>query len=314
MRAVTFRDKGELLIAEHDDPVPGKGELLVRVRGAGLNAGDLLQRRGFYPAPPGVPADIPGLELAGEVEAVGPGVTGAEPGGRVMAIVAGGGQSELALVHERHAIEVPDSLVWAQAGAAPEAFMTAWDALFAQAQLKSGERLLVHGGAGGVGVAAIQLGRIAGARVSATVRNEQMRQQVGELGATVLAPGDFAGAGPFDVILELIGASNMSANVGALATGGRICVIGVGAGGVKAELNLLALMTVRGRIHGSTLRARPLEDKAIAARGFEQQVLPHLASGEAIVPVEAEFALAEAEAAYERFGAGSKFGKIVLIP
>lgn len=313
MRAVTFRDEGELLIAEHEDPVPGKGELLVRVRGAGLNAGDLLQRRGLYPAPPGVPPDIPGLELAGEILAIGDGVIGVAVGERVMAIVAGGGQAELALAHERHAIRVPDSLNWAQAGGAPEAFMTAWDALFAQAQLRSGERLLVHGGAGGVGVAAIQLGRIAGCQVTATVRNPDLCSRVAELGATVLAPDEFEDAGPFDVVLELIGAANMPGNLASLATGGRVCVIGVGGGGAKAEFNLLGLMAARGRIHGSTLRARPLEDKAAAARGFEKHVLPHLASGEAVVPVEAEFALANAEAAYERFSAGSKFGKIVLL-
>jgi putative PIG3 family NAD(P)H quinone oxidoreductase len=312
MRAATIRD-GDVVVAEHPDPEPGAGELLVRVRAAGLNGADILQRAGAYPPPPGVPADIPGLEVAGEVMARGPGAERFAEGDRVMAIVAGGGQAELAVVHERVAMPVPDGLDWPAAGGLPEVFTTAHDALFTQAGLAAGERLLVHGAAGGVGTAAVQLGRAAGARVTATVRNEAHRDDVAALGAEAISPDGFAEHGPFDVILELVGAPNLAGNMEALATGGRIAVIGVGAG-ARAELNLLALMGKRGRIHGSTLRARPLEEKALTARAVERHVLPLFASGALAVPIAATHPLDEAAGAYERFAAGGKLGKIVLLP
>lgn len=313
MLAVTIRDGGALELAEHPDPVPGAGEVLVRVRAAGLNGADILQRRGAYPAPPGSPPDIPGLELAGEVAGLGPGATRFAEGDRVMAIVGGGGQAELAVVHERQLMPVPDGLDWAAAGGFPEVFTTAHDALFAQGGLRPGERLLVHGAAGGVGTAAVQLGALAGARVTATVRNPAARDAVAALGAeAVLDPDGFREHGPFDVVLELVGAPNLAANVDALATGGRIVVIGVGAG-VKAELNLLALMGKRATLRGSTLRARPLEEKAQAARAVEREVLPALAAGRVRVPVAQTFALADAAAAYDRFTRGGKLGKIVLV-
>jgi NADPH:quinone reductase len=310
MRAVTIRDE-QLLVQEHPDPAPGAGEVLVRVRAAGLNGADMQQRRGRYPAPPGAPQDIPGLELTGEVIEQGVGAARFSAGERVMAIVAGGGQAELAVVHERILMAVPENLSWAEAGGVPEVFTTAHDAIFTQAGLRTGERLLVHGGAGGVGTAAIQLGRAAGARVYATVRNPDMRDQVAELGANVIAPEDFGEHGPFDVILELVGAPNLEANVNALAIGGRIAVIGIAAG-AKGELNLGGLMAKRARIHGSTLRPRPLEEKALTARAMERSVLPLLADGTVRVPVAATYPLEQAEAAYERFQAGSKLGKIVL--
>jgi len=310
MRAATIRDK-EIAIEEHPDPVPGTGEVLVRVRAAGLNGADMMQRRGLYPAPPGSPQDIPGLELAGEVVALGPGATRFAEGERVMAVVGGGAQAELAVVHERQLMPVPASLDWPAAGGLPEVFTTAHDAIFVQAGLRSGERLLVHGGAGGVGVAAIQLGRAAGARVTATVRHESSREQVGALGADAIPPEDFAGHGPFDVILELVGAPNMPENLTALASSGRIVVIGVSAG-AKIELNLLALMGKRARVHGSTLRSRPLEEKAITARLLEREVLPLFDTGALRVPIAATFPLEEAAAAYERFAEGGKLGKIVL--
>ena len=310
MRAVTLKE-GELTVAEHPDPAPGAGEVLVRVRAAGLNGADMMQRRGLYPAPPGAPQDIPGLELAGEVEALGPGATRFAEGDRVMAVVAGGGQAERAAVHERALMPVPDGLGWSEAGGFPEVFVTAHDALFSQAGLAPAERLLVHGAAGGVGTAAVQLGRAIGADVTATVRNESLRSGVEALGATAIAPDGFEERGKFDVVLELVGAPNLAANVGSLATGGRIVVIGVGAG-AKAELNLLALMGARGRIMASTLRARPLEQKADAMRKVEKHVLPLVESGAVKVPVADTFALDEAEAAYERFASGGKLGKIVL--
>jgi NADPH:quinone reductase len=310
MRAATIREQ-EIVIEEHPDPEPGAGEVLVRVRAAGLNGADMMQRRGLYPAPPGSPQDIPGLELAGEVVALGPGATRFAEGERVMAVVGGGAQAELAVVNERQLMPVPEALDWTSAGGVPEVFTTAHDAIFVQAGLLPGERLLVHGGAGGVGVAAIQLGRAGGARVTATVRREESREPLAALGAEAIAPEDFAGHGPFDVILELVGAPNMPENLSALASGGRIAVIGVSAG-VQTELNLLALMGRRARIHGSTLRARPLEEKALTARLLEREVLPLLDTGALRVPIAATFPLAQAAAAYERFAEGGKLGKIVL--
>ena len=300
-----------LQLRDVDVPEVGVDEVLVRVHAAGLNGADMLQRRGMYPAPPGSPQDIPGMELAGEVAALGPLAERFDVGDRVMAIVGGGAQAELCVVHERQLMPVPQALDWPAAGGLPEVFATAHDAVFTQGQLRPGERLLVHGGAGGVGTAAIQLGCAAGARVTATVRNESLREQVGELGAQVIAPEGFAERGPFDVILELVGGPNMPENLQALATAGRIAVIGVGAG-AKSELNLLALMGKRARIHGSTLRARPLEEKALVARLLEHEVLPLFDAGKLRVPVAATFALDDALAAHDRFAAGGKLGKIVI--
>jgi putative PIG3 family NAD(P)H quinone oxidoreductase len=310
MRAVTIRDK-QVLVEEHPDPVAGAGQVLVRVRAAGLNGADIMQRLGRYPAPPGSPRDIPGLELAGEVTDIGPGAERFARGDRVMSIVGGGGQAELAVVHERQLMPVPDALTWPEAGGVPEAYLTAHDALFTQAALGPGERLLVQGGAGGVGTAAIQLALAAGARVWATVRHAELRAGVAQLGAEALAPEGFAAHGPFDVVLELVGAPNMAENVEALALGGRVAVIGVSAG-AKFELNLLALMGKRARIQGSMLRARPLEEKAVASRRFEREVLPALASAVVKVPVHETFPLEAAADAYERFAGGGKLGKIVL--
>jgi NADPH:quinone reductase-like Zn-dependent oxidoreductase len=281
------------------------------VRAAGLNGADMMQRRGHYPAPPGAPQDIPGLELAGEVIERGDGANRFEVGDRVMGIVAGGGQAELAVVHERILMPVPENLSWTEAGGVPEVFTTAHDGVCSQAGLKAGERLLVHGGAGGVGTAAIQIGRAAGARVTATVRNRDHRDAVAALGASVIAPEGFEEHGPFDVILELVGAPNLPANLEALALWGRIMVIGIGAG-AKAELNLGLAMQKRARIYNSTLRARPLEEKALTARAMERSVLPLLASGDVRVPIAATYSLEDAPAAYDRFAEGGKFGKILL--
>jgi len=304
---------GRVEVQDRPDPEPGRGEVLVAVRSAGLNSADLLQMRGGYPAPPGSPPDILGLELAGEVVAVGPDATRFAIGDRVMAVVGGGAQAELCTMHERVAMPVPDGVSWEEAGGFPEAFTTAHDALFTQCGLSMGERVVVHGAAGGVGVAGIQLAAAAGARVTATVRHAELRDAVASLGAAqVLAPEDFAGTGPYDVVLELVGGTNMAANLDALAIGGRIVVIGVGAG-ATAELNLQVLMIKRGRIHGSTLRARPLEGKAAAARAVEAHVLPLLERRRVRVPVEATYSLARVAEDYERFEAGGKLGKIVVV-
>ena len=255
---------------------------------------------------------MPGLELAGEVVEVGTGVQRFGPGDRVMAVVGGGGQAELAVVHERVAMPVPDGISWKAAGAFPEVFTTAHDALFTQCELTIGERALVHGAAGGVGTAGVQLAVAGGAQVTATVRNPGLREAVAAFGADVVAPDALAGHGPFDVILELVGAPNMAADLDGLALGGRIAVIGVSAGAV-AEVNLHTLMGRRGRIHGSTLRPRPLEQKADAARKVEAQVLPLLAAGRVVVPVAATFPMSDANAAYDYFAAGGKLGNVVLL-
>jgi len=312
MRAVTIRDK-EISVEEHPDPEPGAGEILVRVRAAGINGADILQRQGMYPAPPGAPQDIPGLELAGEVAARGRGATRFDEGDRVMAIVGGGGQAELATVPERQAMPVPDGLNWTEAGGTPEVFTTAHDAVFTQAQLQMGEHLLVHGAAGGVGTAAVQLGVAAGARVTATVRRPEAREAVTGLGAhEVLDPEGFEERGPFDVILELVGAPNLGPNLKAIGTQGRIVVIGIGAG-AKGELNLRDLMTKRATLRASTLRARPLEEKAATAREMEAHVLPLFVAGALRVPIADTFALDRAADAYDRFAEGGKVGKIVLV-
>jgi NADPH:quinone reductase-like Zn-dependent oxidoreductase len=268
---------------------------------------------GAYPPPPGVPADIPGMELAGEVAALGPNSSRFAIGDRVMAIVGGGAQAELAVLHEREAMPAPSTLDWPQAGGAPEVFTTAHDALFTQAGLGLSERICVHGAAGGVGTAAVQLAAATGAQVTATVRNPSLRQAVQDLadGVSVIAPEETAANGPYDLILELVGGPNMSTNLKSLAVGGRISVIGVGAG-AEATVDLRVLMMLRARIYGSTLRARPLEGKARAARAVETHVLPLFEARRITVPVAETFPLDQAAAAYKRFAAGGKFGKIVL--
>ena len=303
----------ELRWGERPDPVPGVGEVLVRVRAAGINAADRLQVMGFYPAPPGSPPNIPGLELAGTVEEVGDGVTTWSEGDRVMAVVGGGAMAELCVVHERHLLPVPGGLSWEQAGGFAETFTTAHDALFGQVGLAMGERVCIHGAAGGVGTAAVQLAAAAGCQVTATVRNADHHEAVRNLGASVVVdPADFVDAGPFDVILELVGAPNWPGNLEALAPWGRIMVIGVGAG-PKTELSLLDLMQKRGTIRASTLRARPLEEKANAAQAMIRHVIPQLAAGRLTVPVEATFPLSDAATGFDRFAEGGKLGKIVLL-
>ncbi|HWH93572.1 MAG TPA: zinc-binding dehydrogenase [Baekduia sp.] len=311
MRAATVRD-GEIVVEDHPDPTPGHGEVLIRVRAAALNGADMMQRRGLYPAPQGWPQDIPGLDVAGEVAGLGTDATRFAVGDRVMGFVGGGGQGEQLVVHERLLMPVPDNLDWAQAGGTSEVFATAYDALFTQGTLAAGERLLVHGAAGGVGTAAVQLAAAVGAEVVATVRNPDHRSKVVQLGAHhVIDPEGFGAHGPFDVILELVGAPNLGENVTSLNTLGRLVVIGISAG-AKAELNLGALMRKRGRISASTLRGRSFEHKALAARAVERHVLPLIARGVITVPIAETFALEDAAAAYDRFAAGGKLGKIVL--
>jgi NADPH:quinone reductase-like Zn-dependent oxidoreductase len=312
MLAVTIVE-GALEWREHPDPAPGPGELLVAVRAAGINAADLMQRGGLYPAPPGAPADIPGLEFAGEVAAVGAGVRRHRVGDRVMAITGGGGQGQLVVVPETVALRVPDQVDWDQAGGFPEAFSTAYDALFTQARLRAGERVLISGAAGGVGTAGVQLAHRSGAHVVASVRSEERWGDVARLGADrVVDPTGVAEHGPYDVSLELVGGPTVAATVPLLKVGGRIVVIGVGAG-AKVELNLLALMASRSTIGGSMLRARTVEEKSAVASGVEEHVVPLLVDRSVTVPVAERFPMAGAAEAYERFEAGGKFGKFILI-
>jgi NADPH:quinone reductase-like Zn-dependent oxidoreductase len=312
VHAVTI-DSGQVAWREQTDPVPGPRDLLVQVHAAGVCRGDLMQRDGMYPPPPGTaPPDIPGMELAGEVVAVGDQCQRFAVGDRVMAVVWGAGQAELAVVPEMVAMAVPDGVSWAAAGGFPENYTTAHDALFTQCELAMGERVCIHGAAGGVGTAAVELAVAAGCSVVATVRNESLRSGVAALGATVVAPDAFRDAGPFDVVLELVGASNFEDDLAALAANGRLSIIGVGAG-FTAELNLLALMGTRGRIHGSTLRPRPLEEKALVAQRVERHVVPLLASGRVTVPIAATFPFPQVADAYARFAAGGKLGKITLL-
>jgi NADPH2:quinone reductase len=313
VRAVVI-DSGNVAVAERPNPDPSDGELLVRVHAAGLNGADLLQRAGRYPPPAGVPADIPGLECAGVVVATGPGVVDRRPGDRVMGIVGGGGQAELCVLAESVALTVPDDLDWAQAGGFPEVFTTAHDALVTQCSLAAGERLLVTGAAGGVGLAAVQLGHLRGATVVASVRNPELRHRLAEFGPDeVVDPADEALHGPYDVVIELVGAGAFPDHLRSLATGGRIVFIGVGGTGPLGELDALQLMARRAIVRGSTLRARPLPEKAATAAALREEATGWLESGDLRVPVAATYGLDDVGAAYERFSAGAKLGKIVLL-
>jgi NADPH:quinone reductase-like Zn-dependent oxidoreductase len=295
MRAAVIAD-GRLELEERPDPVPGHGEILIRVRAAGVNGADIMQRAGRYPPPPGAPVDIPGLECAGE---------NAETGERVMALLPGGGHAELVAVHHSHVMRIPPTVAWPQAGGFVEVFATAHDALFTQAHLTAGDRLLVNGAAGGVGVAAVQLGVRIGADVTGTARHHL--REIEALGAATKPEGEY------DVVLELVGGENLAANVGRLAPKGRIAVIGTGAGST-AELDFGLLMRKRGRISSSTLRPRSLAEKEDVLKRLEGHALPLLTRGELTVPVEETFPLDRAQEAYDRFAAGGKFGKIVITP
>ena len=295
MRAVVIVD-GRLEIQERPDPVPGDGEVLIRVRAAGINGADLMQRGGNYPPPKGAPEDIPGLECAGETER----------GEHVMALLAGGGQAELVAVHESHVLRVPESVGWPEAGGFMEVFATAHDALFTQGELMRGERLLVNGAAGGVGSAGVQLGAQAGASVTAIARHHL--EQLVELGAA-----DTKATGKYDVILELVGGDNLRTDLERLNLKGRLAVIGLGGGGT-AEVNFGHLLVARGRIHGSTLRARTRAEKTDVIKRLREDVLPLLEDGRLTVPVHETYPLDRAQEAYDAFAAGGKFGKIVLLP
>lgn len=311
----TIIDDGVIRVAERPDPVPGPDDVLVEVAGAGLNGADLLQRRGNYPAPAGVPDDQPGLEFAGTVTAVGERVHTVAPGDRVMGIVPGAAQGELVVTPAELVLDVPAELDLDHAGGVPEALITAHDALFTQAGLGVGDRVLVTGAAGGVGTAAVQLARAAGAHVVASVRGTDRHAAVAELGAhEVVVPDEQADAGPYDVVLELVGAPSLAIAVSSLAIGARMVVIGVGGAGPRLDLDLLDLMRSRATLRGSTLRARPLADRVAATRAAGRAFHELYARGRYRVPVEAVHQLEDAATAYDDFAAGGHLGKIIVAP
>jgi putative PIG3 family NAD(P)H quinone oxidoreductase len=305
-------------LEERPDPVPGSQQLLVRVTHAGLNPADLSQRDGSYPAPPGSPQDVPGLEVSGTIEACGAQVLGWQPGDRVFGLVGGGGLADRVLVHERHVAAVPDGLDDVGAAAVPEAFITAHDAISSQAGLRPGETLLVHGAAGGVGSAALQIGGICGARVLGTVRSADAAAVVREFGGEPITDAGFAdsvltatdGRGA-DVILELVGAPHFPDNLRVVAMLGRIVIVGMGAG-ADVTLVLRQLMARRASMRGTMLRARSLEQKAEAVRAFERELVPHLASGRLRPVIDTVVPFERAGEAFERMAASGKRGKVLL--
>jgi putative PIG3 family NAD(P)H quinone oxidoreductase len=321
MRAVVFTGSGGnevVRLEERADPVPGTQDVLVRVEYAGLNPADLAQRAGRYPAPPGSPPDIPGIEVAGTVEACGSGVFEWKPGDRVFGLVGGGGLADRVVAHARCVTAVPANLDEQSAAAVPEAFVTAHDAVRSQAGLAPGETLLVHGAGGGVGSAAVQIGVSLGANVLGTVRSDEAAALVSELGGTPVRDEGFAdavldltgGAGA-DVVLELVGASHFPANLDALAEKGRLVVVGVGAG-AEIQLHLFALMRKRATIRGTVLRARTLEEKALAVRAFEREVVPALASGRMRAVLDSVFPAERVADAFDRLETPGKRGKVLL--
>jgi NADPH2:quinone reductase len=316
VRAVVLTGAGGnevVSFAERPDPSPSADDVLIRVAYAGLNPADLVQRAGNYPAPPGSPQDIPGLEVAGTVERCGARVSSWQTGDRVFGLVGGGGLADRVLAHERCVARVPDTLGEQEAAAVPEAFITAHDAVFTEARLHPGETLLVHGAGGGVGTAAVQLGVAAGARVVATVRSPGVKEAVTDLGAEVVLDDDFPSAMPAsaDVILELVGGAHFPDNLDVLARRGRIVIVSV-AGGHEIDLALVTLMQKRARIAGTVLRSRPLEEKAAAVRAFEHQVVPGLASGRLRPVVDSVYPATDVTRAFDRLEERGKLGKVLL--
>ena len=311
MLALTI-DGGELVLRERPTPEPEAGDVVVAVRGAGLNAADLLQRRGLYPAPPGWPVDVPGMEFAGIVSAVGDAVTLPLLGRRVCGLVGGGAQASHCAVPAEHLIDVPDHVPWDQAGGFAEAFVTAHDALVSQGHLRANERALVTGAAGGVGTAAVQIASALGAHVTAVTRTSEHHAALRELGASDTITTDEIGElDPVDVVVELVGAASLNAVQGVLARFARVVVIGVSAGS-HVDLDLLNLMSRRATLTGSTMRSRSREEKARAIEAARDALAPLWALGRIRVPVAVTFDIADAAAAYDRFAEPGKLGKVLL--
>jgi NADPH:quinone reductase len=323
MQALVIIEDAQLRVEDRPDPVPGPGEVLVRVHGAGLNRADLIQLAGNYAPPPGSPVDIPGIEFAGEVVAHGPGVDAPAMGARVFGITGGGAMAELLAVPAVQCAAVPDALDLVSAGAVPEVFITAHDAIVTQARIQPGETLLVHAVGSGVGTAALQLGRSMGCTVVGTARTAEKLEQCEALGLdhAVLAPRPSdpialadaitAAAGPIDVTLELVGGDYLMTDLRVAGLLGRIAVVGLMAG-TRVDLELGTLMFKRLRVFGTMLRGRSVAEKAAATDAFTRDVLPLLASG-TIAPVVARtFPLGDAREAYDLLAADAVFGTIVL--
>lgn len=326
MKAVVLEKFGgpEVLeIKSVPDPVPGDYEILVRVKSSGLNRADVLQRRGKYPAPAGAPQQIPGLEFAGEVAQLGPKASRWRVGERVFGIVAGGAHAEFLVTHERAAAEIPKNLDWDQAGAVPEAFITAHDALFTQAQLKKGETVLIHAVGSGVGLAGAQLGSACEAKVFGTSRTQDklekakhygmadgtvVRDELGEIASKVNQWTVKHGA---DVVLDLVGGAYVPASIEAMALKGRLMLVGTVAGG-KAEIPLGQVLSKRLKLIGTVLRARSIEEKIAATEAFANDVLPLLAKGTVRPVVDSVFPLGEVQAAHRKMESDATFGKVVL--
>ena len=327
MKAVTIVTHGGvegLEVAQVPDPPrPTADRIRVRVHAAALNRADILQRLGRYPAPPGFPANIPGLEFAGEVDEVGEEVRAWQKGQRVFGLTGGGAQAEYVTVPESTVTEIPANLNWTEAAAVPEVFITAHDALFTQAKLKMGERVLIHAAGSGVGTAAIQLAHVAGATVYGTSRTADKLQKARPLGLDESidvgnSPDKFAqavrewtsGAG-VHVILDLVGAAYLKANLESLASKGRLMFVGT-TSGAKAELDLSTVMGKRARLTGTFLRARTTEEKALATSLFAAHVVPLLARGMVRPIVDSVYSIDEVRAAHERLESNESFGKVVL--
>ncbi len=304
-------DQQALLLEDRVTPSPGPGHVLIATTASGINAADILQRRGHYPAPAGWPVDVPGLELAGHVVAVGPDVDPQWMGRHVCAIVGGGAQASHVLVPADHLLVVPEGVAAAEAGGFAEAFLTAYDALVLQAQLRAGERVLISGASGGVGTAAVQIARHLGAHVTAVTRSAH-HGELRALGADeVCHPDQVSDVAPVDVVLELVGASNLQLVLGRLAPFARVVVIGLG-GGNRLDLDLRILMATRATLTGSTLRSRSHEEKSALAQRVREELLPAWATGALRVMIAGTFPLTEPEAAYAFFAQPGKFGKVVL--
>ena len=324
MRAAVISEPGDpdvFEIRELPDPEPGPEEILVAVHASALNRADLMQRRGGYPAPPGIRGDVPGLEMAGVVEATGERVTTWQVGDRVMALLGGAGYASRVTVHERQVMAVPDNLSFDEAAAIPEVYLTAFDALFQHCELLPGESVLVHAAGSGVGTAATQLASVSGCRVYGTAGSEDKLARAADLGLDVgvnYHEADFAeviaedtGGAGVNVILDVIGAPYWERNLASLAVRGRLVLVGTMGGG-RLETNLGLLMGKRLRVHGTVLRARPLEEKAALTQIFARRHLGHFASGQLVSVVDRVYPLDEVAEAHRHMESNANFGKIVL--
>jgi putative PIG3 family NAD(P)H quinone oxidoreductase len=324
MRAVVITSPGEpdvLKLTEVPDPAPGPGEVLVDVAAAGVNRADVLQRMGFYPPPPGAPA-YPGLECSGRISALGAGVTVWQPGDEVCALLGGGGYAEQVAVPQGQLLPVPGGVSLIDAAGLPETACTVYATVFQQARLTPGETILVHGGAGGIGTMAIQLAKSFGARVICTAGTPVKLERCIELGADlavsyaredfVSAVDVFTGGRGADVILDIMGGPYLARNVTALATRGRLLVVST-QGGTSAELDLQMLMRKRASILASTLRARPLPEKAAIVAGVREQVWPLISAGRVRPVIDRVLPMADAADAHRLLDEGTHVGKILLV-